>query len=116
MASSSYNRQILATVAAAWVKCSGGSLVTAFPIGCTVTRYATGIVKIILPTGDGITDVQTFSRVQVKGDSTTTVPMTALVTDESELVKTITTFGGSGGTVLVDAEIEVVVDRSTINL
>jgi hypothetical protein len=115
MASSSYNRQILATVAAAWVKCYQGTL-TAFPIGCTVTRYATGIVKVILPTGEGIVDLQTFSRVQLKGDSTSTVPMTALVTDESELVKTITTWSGSGGTVLTDSEFEIVVDRSTINL
>lgn len=116
MASSSYNRQILATVAAAWVKCGSGALLTAFPIGCTVTRYATGIVKIILPTGDGIVDLQTFTKVQLKGDSSTTPPQTAYVTDESELVKTITTFGGSGGTILTDTEFEVVVDRSTINL
>jgi hypothetical protein len=108
MSVSSYNKQLLATQAAAWIAADGS---TSFPIGCSITRIATGQYRLTLPTGEGLVDIQTFSRAQVKG----TTPFVATVVDVSELEKDILTFA-TGGSTAADAEIEVVIERSTINL
>ena len=108
MSQSSYNRQILATQAAAWISGDGA---TSFPLGCGVTRTATGTYKLILPTGEGVVDAQTFTNAQAKGAT----GLYAVVTDESEYIKTVRVFDNTSGSIPTDADVEVIVQRATIN-
>lgn len=114
MASSTYNQQLLATVAAAQIYGAGSSPIpSTVTFGCSVTRFATGVYKVILPTGEGQADDASFTRAQPKSDS---VGLMAVVTDESVYIKTVRIFDVAGsGTEPLDADVEVVVDRSTIN-
>ena len=102
-----YSSQILATVAAAAVGADGSTPIT---YGCSITRFATGVYKLILPTGEGIIDQQSFTHVTGKGPAQSVF----VVSDENEYVKTISSFTDTTGAAVDDA-IEVVVQRSTIN-
>lgn len=108
MAGSSYNSQILAVQAAASIQGDGTNAVT---YGCNIARTGLGTYVLTLPDGDGLVDDQSFTRVQVKGS----VGACATVVDTDLLNKTIFVFS-AGGTGALDAAIEVVVERATINL
>lgn len=108
MASSSYNKQLLATQAAATINGDG---TTPISYGCSITRTATGVYKLILPTGEGLIDAQTFTHVTTKGGSST--PAYGVASDESDFIKTVITLDAGG--LLVNSSLEVIIDRSTIN-
>lgn len=118
MSQSSYNAQLLAIWAAAFIDgaaTTGTFLPTPITYGCSVTKNATGVYKLILPTGEGLIDAQSFTSVQPKANPTA-LPLIACVSDESEFIKTIVTFSAvNSGTTPTDANIEVVIRRSTIN-
>lgn len=112
MSQSSYNAQILATVAAAQINGDGTSPLT---YGCSIIRFATGTYKVILPTGEAQTNDASFTHVTTKGGP----GLMASVMDEAGgYIKTITTSNSvvSAGTIAMDVDIEVVVERATINL
>lgn len=102
-----YSSQILATRAAAAINADGSTPIT---YGCSITRFATGVYKLILPTGEGLIDQQSFTHVTGKGPSQAVF----VTTDENEYIKTISSFANTGGTA-VDSNLEVTVQRSTIN-
>jgi hypothetical protein len=102
-----YSSQILATVAAAEISADGSTPIT---YGCSITRFATGVYKLILPTGEGLIDEQSFTHVTGKGPAQAVF----VVSDESIYVKTVSSFADTAGTAVDDA-IEVVVQRATIN-
>lgn len=118
-----YSRQILAVSAAASMNGDGSSPIT---YGCSITRISTGIYKLILPTGEGVTDGQSFTQVTLKPFVSTPNPTwhdnaMASVSDESEYIKSIiiqnirtdspdTIIG-----VLADKGVEVIVQRATVN-
>jgi len=108
MSQSSYNTQILATLAAAQITGNGASSIT---FGCSITRTEQGTYKAILPTGEGISEDQSFTRVQAKSES----PVFAVVTDESAFIKTIRVFDNTGSSTPVDSDVEIVIERATIN-
>ena len=115
MAVSSYNKQLLALQAAGYINGDGSTPVT---YGCTMTRFASGVYKLILPTGEAVNDDQTFSSVTAKaghGGLRATNSAIAVVSDESDFIKTITMISGTTGTTPVDCAIEVTLQRSTIN-
>jgi hypothetical protein len=104
----SYNTQILALQAAGSINGDGTTPIT---YGCSLTRFSSGVYKLILPTGLGIIDPQSFTKVTAKGPDTTF----PVVSDEADTyTKTITMFdvGGDGPT---DSAIEVFVQRSTVD-
>ena len=111
MASSIYNKQILALQAAASINGNGASDPVTY--GCSITRTATGTYKLILPTGEGLSDPQTFTQVAVKGGGGSTAPCFAVVSDEADTIKTVVTFNASG--VVTDSSVEVYLQRSTVN-
>jgi hypothetical protein len=110
MSVSSYNKQILATQAAATINGDG---TTPIAYGCSVTRSATGVYKLILPTGEGLTDAQTFTQATSKGTGSAPGLAYPNVSDESDFIKTVVMVDATGG--LVNQGVEIVVQRSTIN-
>lgn len=103
-----YNAQVLALIAAASINGDGTTPIT---YGCSITRFSSGVYKLILPTGEGTIDAQTFTRVGGKGPTQAVI----VASDEADgYTKTFTAFdnGGGGPT---DTAIEAVVQRSTIN-
>jgi hypothetical protein len=111
MSQSSYNAQILATVAAAQINGDGTSPLT---YGCAITRSGFGLYRVILPTGEAQSNDASFTHVTCKGGP----GLMASVTDETAYIKLITTSDSAllAGTVATDVSIEVVVERATINL
>lgn len=118
-----YSRQILATVAAASINGDGSTPIT---YGCSVTRTSTGIYKLILPTGEGVVDGQSFTQVTVKPFVPFANPTwhdngIAQVSDESDYIKSVSVQRMSSDSpdtitgVLVDKSIEIVVQRATVN-
>jgi len=115
MAVSSYNKQLLALQAAAYINGDGTTPVT---YGCAMTRFASGVYKLILPTGEAVNDDQSFTTVTAKaghGGLGATASANAVVSDESDFIKTITMRDGTTGTTPADCAIEVTLQRSTIN-
>lgn len=106
MSVSSYNKQILADQAAGSIFGDGTTPIT---YGCSMTRTSTGIYKLILPTGEGLIDAQTFTTVTCKGPG----PASAVASDESDFIKTVTVVNDAGS--VVNQNVEIVVRRSTIN-
>lgn len=106
MSVSSYNKQLLAIQAAATINGDG---TTPIAYGCSITRTATGIYKLILPTGEGLTDAQTFTQVSAKGPGVAI----CMVSDESDFIKTVRAV--SDASAAMDTAVEVVVQRGTIN-
>ncbi len=112
MFGSAYSSQILALQAAASIDYDGSTPIT---YGCAITRFSSGVYKLILPTSLGVIDGQSFTRVTAKmtpgNAGSVCLPV---VSDETSHIKTITMFdnAGSGPT---DMSIEVVVQRSTVN-
>ncbi len=103
-----YSSQILATVAAATINADGTTPIT---YGCAITRNSTGVYSLILPTGEGLIDAQSFTWVTAKGPNQAVL----VVSDNADTyTKTISSFNNTGGAV-VDSGLEVVVQRSTIN-
>jgi hypothetical protein len=103
-----YSSQILALSAAASIHADGSTPVT---YGCSITRIATGSYALILPTGEGLIDEQSF---------TTATPKAALVAlnvsdDANGYFKYINSVSLSDGTTATDAAIEVIVHRATVN-
>ena len=115
MASSTYNSQLLALQAAGSINGDGSTPIT---YGCSMTRATTGVYKLILPTGEGLIEAQSFTTVTAKagGGGLGTAPSAIpVVSDESNFIKTITMFNGTSGTAPEDCSIEVILNRSTIN-
>jgi hypothetical protein len=102
-----YNPQILALQAAASINADGTTPIT---YGCAITRFSSGIYKLILPTGLGVIDAQSFTKVTQKG----TIGVAVIVSDESDFIKTISCFSNVEA-VLVDTAIEVFEQRATVN-
>lgn len=105
-----YNTQILALVAAASVD---ASMATPICYGCSVTYQASGNYKLILPTGLGVDNAQDFVRVTPKADPLNGSPVgvSCVVTDESQLIKTVSVFSNNGGGPTTSA-LEIVVMRA----
>ncbi len=101
-----YNVQILALVAAASIDPLG---LTPICYGCSFTRIVSGTYKIILPTGLGVVDGQSFTHVTPKAGLAAT-PAVITVSDESDLIKTIFAVDNGGGQ--TDTGLEVTVQRA----
>ncbi len=105
---SDYSSQILATVAAATINFDGTTPIT---YGCSITRNSTGIYSLILPTGEGLIDAQSFTWATPKGPN----QVVLVASDNADgYTKTITAFANTGGAV-TDSSLEIVVQRGTIN-
>jgi hypothetical protein len=107
MSLNSYDAQILSIVAAGAIQFDG---TTPIAYGCSMTRTATGIYKLILPTGEGLIDEQSFTIVTNKGPGQSVL----VVSDESIYIKTVHSYANTGGAD-TDTTIEMYVLRSTIN-
>ncbi len=105
-----YNQQILALVAAAGLDYQA---LTPICYGCTATYISSGIYKIILPTGLGVDQAQSFIRVTAKSDPNNGSPVgvALTVTEESDTIKTVLVTSNNGGGPTTSA-IEIVVMRS----
>jgi hypothetical protein len=101
-----YNQQILALVAAASIDLAG---LTPIAYGCSMTRIACGIYKVILPTGNGVVDGQSFTRVTPLNPSTGT-GVVIVVSDESNEIKTISVWDTAGSQ--ASCQLEVKVERA----
>lgn len=109
-----YDTQLLAIVAAASINGDGTTGIT---YGCAITRNGTGIYTLILPTGEGIIEPQTFMRVTPKASSTGIfqVPVLIVATNNADTFsKQVSCFSNNGGAP-TDCAIEIVVQRSVIN-
>jgi hypothetical protein len=105
---SDYSSQILATVAAATINSDGTTPIT---YGCAITRTGTGLYNLILPTGEGLIDAQSFTWVTAKGPNAVVL----VVSDNADTyTKVVTAFANTSGTI-TDSSLEIVVQRSTIN-
>jgi hypothetical protein len=103
-----YSSQILATVAAATINFDGTTPIT---YGCSITRTSTGVYALILPTGEGLIDAQSFTWVTAKGPN----QVCLVVSDNADgYTKSVSAFANTGGA-LTDSSLEMVVQRSTIN-
>ncbi len=103
-----YSTQILATQAAA--RSSGlGLTPTTVTYGCSFSRIGTGIYALILPTGEGVVDEQSFVQ------ATNTGPGFAYLvcSDQDQYTKVITAY--STGGVATDTGISVSVRRATVD-
>ena len=107
-----YDKQLLGIQAAASIQGDG---TTPIAYGCGITRTATGVYKLVLPTGEAVTDAQSFTLVTTKGFGSAAAPGVALATasDESDFIKTVVTTDTAG--LVVNCSIEMMLFRSTIN-
>ncbi len=112
MPMSGYDKQLIAIQAAATINGDG---TTPIAYGCSITRFGTGVYKLILPTGEALVDAQTFSTITCKGDGTGTpgADAFAMASDETDFIKTAVVRNNAG--VLVNTGVEMIIQRSTIN-
>ncbi len=106
-----YDTQLLALVAAAAINADG---TTAITYGCAITRTNTGLYTLVLPTGMGIIDEQSFTRITPKASVTNPAqpPVVVVASDLSDnLTKQISCFLNSDAT-LADCGLEIVVQRT----
>lgn len=109
MTFASYERQHLSVYAAGFISANGD---TRQAFGCELTRLSTGVYAAVFGPDDGLVNDQSYTFVTPKGTSAT-APITAIVEDTSNLVKTIFL---QGTTQLIDAEIEIAVFRTVTRL
>jgi len=102
-----YNPQILALQAAASIQSDGSTPIT---YGCSITRFSSGVYKLILPTGLGVIDAQSFTKVTGKGPNQVVI----VASDETFHIKTFTCFDNTSGNP-EDTTIEAAVQRSTVD-
>jgi hypothetical protein len=81
----SYQRQHLSLYAAGFINAAGTSVVT---FGCQLTRIAAGEYGVLLGTGDGQVEAQTFTFVTPKA----TAARYPVVEDTSNNLKTVRVF------------------------
>jgi hypothetical protein len=103
-----YSQQILALVAAA--SCNA-DMTTVITYGCSMTLVPSAVYKVILPTGLGVVNKESFTRVSVKASSGTGV--IAIVSDESDTIKSITVFDNNGAPAV--GGLEITVERTVAN-
>jgi hypothetical protein len=107
-----YDTQILAMVAAAFISSDGS---TATTYGCAITRNSTGVYTLILPTGEGLIDPQSFVRVTAKASIVTTGITTPVMTVATNLADTfskqVNCFSNNDGSP-TDSDLEIVVQRT----
>jgi hypothetical protein len=109
MTVNNYSSQILATVAAASINFDGSTPIT---YGCSITRFSSGVYKLILPTGDAVINSQSFTRATGKFPFAATACL-LVVSDETDYIKTVTAYDGPNSP--SDTGVEIVVQRSTIS-
>lgn len=103
MADNSYERQHIALQAAGYINGAGTTQLT---FGCTMTRVSVGVYAMVLDASAGIVDNESFGTVTVKGTS----PLSAVLQDTSNVVKTARVFNGSD--VATDNDIEIILRKS----
>jgi len=112
MTSSSYNKEILATVAYAWINATGAS---AAGQGCSIQRVTTGVYKLTVPTGSGLVENQSFTQVQPKFAQNGPSPVSryAVVAEVSDTERDIYVFDGAVLANNYDCDLEVVIRKGT---
>jgi len=105
-----YNKELLATVAYAWINASGAS---AFGQGCSIQRTTTGIYRLTVPTGSGLVENQSFTQVQLKfaANSPSPAGRNCIVAEIDENIRDVHVFDAVDSH--VDTDLEVVIRKGT---